>query len=284
MAASGRAVVALDDDPTGVQTVHDTIVLAEWDAATLAAELRRSRPLFFLLTNSRSLPEAAATELNRKIAMNLLAAREETGVAFVIASRSDSTLRGHFPAETDALADALGGFDGVLLCPAFFEGGRVTAGDVHFVREDDRVLAAAETEFARDATFGYRARTLPTWVEEKSAGRVPSSEVVSISLEEIREGGPDRVAQRLRQMHGGRPVIVNALDYPDLWTVVLGLLQVEGEGKRFLYRTAASFVRARAGIPARLLLTRDELFGVGATNPARGLVTSAPTYSARPSS
>jgi uncharacterized protein YgbK (DUF1537 family) len=66
--------------------------------------------------------------------------------------------------------------------------------------------------------------------------------------------------------------VVNALDYPDLWTVVLGLLQAEAEGQRFLYRTGASFVRARAGIAARPLLRRDELLGPDARQPARGLV------------
>ena len=70
--------------------------------------------------------------LNREIARNLLDASRDTSVPFVVASRSDSTLRGHFPAGTDALAAALGGVDGVLICPAFIEGGRVTAGDVHF--------------------------------------------------------------------------------------------------------------------------------------------------------
>jgi uncharacterized protein YgbK (DUF1537 family) len=190
----------------------------------------------------------------------------------VVASRSDSTLRGHFPAETDALADAMGGVDGVLICPAFFEGGRVTAGDVHLVREGGRVVPAAETEFARDATFGYRARTLPAWVEEKTLGRVSASDVATLSLEEIRGGGSPRVTERLRDVRDGQPVVINALDYPDLWTVVLGLLQVEAEGKRFLYRTGASFVRARAGITAKPLLTRADLLGPDATRPARGLV------------
>jgi uncharacterized protein YgbK (DUF1537 family) len=270
--ASGRKVIALDDDPTGVQTVHDAAVLARWDVASLAAELRCPEPLFFILTNSRSLPEDRAMALNRDIADNLLAASRETGVPFVIASRSDSTLRGHFPAETDALADALGGIDGVLICPAFFEGGRVTAGDIHFVRDGERVMPAAETEFARDATFGYLARTLPEWVVEKSRGRITATDVVSLSLDVIRRGGPDGVAQRLREVRGGQPVIVNALDYADLWTVVLGLLRAEGEGKRFLYRTGASFVRARAGISARPLLSRKELLGPEALRPARGLV------------
>ena len=272
VANSGRKVVALDDDPTGVQTVHDVAVLAGWEAERLTAELADPAPLFFILTNSRALPEDRAAALNREIARNLLAASRKSGVPFVIASRSDSTLRGHFPAETDALAEALGGIDGLLICPAFFEGGRVTAGDIHFVRDGDQFVPAAETEFARDATFGYSARGLPDWVEEKTHHRIKTADVASLTLEEIRGGGPARVAERLRDARNGQPIVVNALDYPDLWAVVLGLLQAEAEGKRFLYRTGASFVRARAGIDARPLLRRDELLGQNAPRPARGLV------------
>ena len=272
VAESARKVVALDDDPTGVQTVHDVAVLASWDAEGLAAELANPGPLFFILTNSRALSENRAAALNREIGGNLLSASWQSRVPFVIASRSDSTLRGHFPAETDALAEALGGVDGVLICPAFFEGGRVTAGDVHFVRDGDQFVPAAETEFARDATFGYSARTLPGWVEEKTHHRIKTEDVASLTLEEIRRRGPKRVAERLRDTRDGQPVVVNALDYADLWTTVLGLLQAEAEGKRFLYRTGASFVRARAGIDARPLLRRDELLGPDTRRPMRGLV------------
>ncbi len=98
------------------------------------------------------------------------------------------------------------------------------------------------------------------------------TDVTALTLEEIRTGGPDRVAERLGKIRNGQPVVVNALDYPDLWTVVLGLLRAEAKGKRFLYRTGASFVRARAGIAARPLLTRDDLLGPDAARPARGLV------------
>src|SRR5829696_3151172 len=82
IAASRRIVVALDDDPTGVQTVHDTPVLTVWDRESLAAELAPDpdsgsiRPLFFILTNSRSLPEAEAVRLNEAIGRELLAARD----------------------------------------------------------------------------------------------------------------------------------------------------------------------------------------------------------------
>jgi uncharacterized protein YgbK (DUF1537 family) len=272
VAESGRKIVALDDDPTGVQTVHDVAVLAGWDRNVLADELQRPEALFFVLTNSRSLPRDRAASLNQEIAANLIAANGETGVAFALVSRSDSTLRGHFPAETDALASALGGVDGVLICPAFFEGGRMTAGDVHLVREGDRLVPAAETEFARDTTFGYRARSLPDWIAEKTGGRVPATDVASLSLRDIRVGGVDRVAELLCGVQNGQPVVVNALGYPDLWTVVLGLLRAEERGKRFLYRSGASFVRARAGIGDQPLLTRGDLLGRNAPSPARGVM------------
>ncbi|MDQ3045134.1 MAG: hydroxyacid dehydrogenase [Chloroflexota bacterium] len=264
VAASGRKLVALDDDPTGVQTVYDTPVLARWDVDDLVRELRDPWPVCFLLTNSRGLPEERARRVNQEIATALLASSVETGREFVVASRSDSTLRGHFPAETDTLTTVLGAIDGVLLVPAFFEGGRFTIDDTHLVQIGDQLVPAAETEFARDPTFGYRSSNLRAWIAEKSAGRISAAEVGSIGLDDIRRGGPTRVTELLLDVHGGSVGVVNAAGYADLAVVVLGLLAAEARGKRFVYRTAASFVRVRAGLDDRPLLTREELLGVSA--------------------
>ena len=269
---ANQTVVALDDDPTGVQTVHDVPVLADWSHASLSQEIARREPLFFVLTNSRSLAEADAIALNQEMGKRLRQAALNENRGLAIVSRSDSTLRGHFPAETDALTEALGGVDGVLICPAFIEGGRLTVDDTHFLLENGRAIPVAETEFARDATFGYSARTLPEWVAEKTGGRVQPPEVASVSLEDVRIGGAERVADLLMRIHGGQPVILNAVDYPDLWTTALGILQSEAAGKRFLYRTGASFVRARAGITGRPLLTRADLLPAPLPTQARGLV------------
>lgn len=272
VASSGRTVVVLDDDPTGVQTVHDVAVLAKWQAHEIAAELERDAPAFFVLTNTRSLTRDEAATRNRDIVRNLIAAANDTGKRFAIASRSDSTLRGHYPAETDALSDELGGVDGVLICPAFFEGGRITVDDVHYLRDGDRFVPVAETEFARDSLFGYRHSNLRAWVEEKTSGRISASEVVSISIPDIRLGGPGRVADLLKTVGGGRPVVINAAAYSDLWVTVLGLLEAEAAGKRFIYRTSASFVRARAGISERGPLNRRDLLGPLAPPITNGLV------------
>lgn len=252
---AGQKILVLDDDPTGTQTVHDVPVLTEWSVDSLAQVLAEPGELAYILTNSRSLPTAGAQEINREIARNLLAAAKLQPRQFVVVSRSDSTLRGHYPAEVDAFTEALGGnFDATLIVPAFIEGGRFTIDNTHYVRDGDWLVPAAETESARDATFGYTSSNLRDWVSEKHAGRVSPNDVASISIDDEREGGPAAVARRLQTLGGGRVCVVNAASYQDLEVFVAGLLIAESRGKRFFYRTAASFVRVRGGLEARPLL------------------------------
>jgi uncharacterized protein YgbK (DUF1537 family) len=263
--ASRRKVVVLDDDPTGTQTVHSIPVLTEWPVETLRAELANDLPAFYLLTNSRSLPLPEAEAMNTQIGRNLVEAGRQANREFAVVSRSDSTLRGHFPAEVNALAKALEqDFDAWLIIPFFLEGGRYTINDIHYVAEGEWLVPAGETEFARDAAFGYRASDLRQWVEEKTGGRVPSERVASISLEDIRRGGPARVAERFGGLAPGSVCVVNSASYRDMEAFVQGLLTAEARGQRFLYRTAASFVRVRAGLTPRPLLTRADLGVQGA--------------------
>lgn len=271
--APTRKVVVLDDDPTGTQTVHGIPVLTTWDSAALAAALAEPGPAFYVLTNSRALTREAAVAQHRQIGAQLRAAAAQTGVAFSVVSRSDSTLRGHFPAETDALAEALGGdFDGTLIAPAFFDGGRYTIGDVHYVASGDTLVPAGETEFAHDAAFGYRSSDLREWVAEKTGGRIAAGAVVSLSLEDLRRGGPAAVAAKLRALARDAVAVVNAAARSDFAVLTHALAAVEGEGRRFLFRTAADFVAAYAAIPRRPLLTAAEL--VGPDTSAGGLLVA----------
>ncbi len=257
--ASGRKVVVLDDDPTGTQTVHSIPVLTEWPVEALQAELTNDLPAFYLLTNSRSRPLAEAEAMMAEIGHNLLEAARQADRNIAVVSRSDSTLRGHFPGEVSALDEALGDdFDAWLIIPFFLEGGRYTIGDVHYVTEGEWLVPAGDTEFARDAAFGYGASNLRKWVEEKTEGRVPAQRVSSISIEDIRGGGPERVAKSLTGLEPGSICAVNAASYSDMEVFVRGLLTAEANGHRFLYRTAASFVRVRAGLSPRPLLTRAD--------------------------
>ena len=65
---------------------------------------------------------------HREIAENIAAAAKATGKDYIIVSRSDSTLRGHYPLETEVLRETLEAAgepvpDGEVLCP-FFKRGR----------------------------------------------------------------------------------------------------------------------------------------------------------------
>jgi len=254
-----RNLVVLDDDPTGTQTVHGVPVLTEWTVPALAAELDRS-PVFYILTNSRSLDTARAEALAREIGANLQAAAEKAQRSLAVASRSDSTLRGHFPAEVDALAEGLGGgFSGTIVVPFFEEGGRFTIDDVHYVQQGEKLVPAAQTEFAKDKSFGFSHSNLTRYVEEKSGGRIRAGEVVRITLDDLRQAGAGAVAAKLEAMPPGGTAIVNSACYRDQEVFVSGLLAAETAGKRFLYRCAASFVRVRGGIAPRPLLSAAEM-------------------------
>jgi uncharacterized protein YgbK (DUF1537 family) len=255
----GQRLAVLDDDPTGTQTVHDVPVYLEWSGDSLAEALREPSEVVYISTNSRALAREEAADLARELGAGIRAAEERTGVRALIASRSDSTLRGHYPAEVDAFIEGHGRpVDGVIICPAFFEGGRCTAGDVHYVLQGTTLTPAAETEFARDPVFGYSSSNLREWVAEKVDG-MRADAVPSVSLDDIRRGGAERVAALLAEAAGGIPIIVNALAYEDLDEFVLGLAAAEDRGKRFLYRCAASLVKARGGVEDRPLLTSADL-------------------------
>ena len=239
-----------------------------FDPDELATGLSAAGSTCFILTNTRSLPEAEAVELNTRIGRMLfeLAARLDAPIDVV--SRSDSTLRGHVIAEVRALdavrRQATGrGFDGVLMVPAYFEAGRFTAGDVHWARVGADVLPVSETEFARDATFGYGSSDLRDFVAEKSGGMVEPGGVLSITLDDIRLGGPQRVAELLAGVTGGGFVVVNAVEYADLDVVVLGLLDAAAAGRSFLYRSGPSFVQALAGLDPRGPLRASDIWPAG---------------------
>jgi len=221
-------IAVLDDDPTGSQTVYGATIVTALDELADA-------PLTFYLTNTRSLPEAAAVERTYDLARRLF----EHDPAIELISRSDSTLRGHVVAEVEAIErarrDVLGdGYDGVLLIPAFFEAGRFTRGDVHYAGD----TPVGETEFARDTTFGFTASNLVDFVAEKGGGEALSLDAHSTEV--------------LHEVTDGRWVVVNAESYDDLDAVVRA---VRESGRTFLYRTGPSFPRALAGLEERPPLT-----------------------------
>lgn len=288
--AAGTKIVILDDDPTGGQTIHDVTVLTTGSVSALTRAFAEEEAVVDVLTNTRSMPLDKACAITRQVVTNCKVASQATGRDFAIINRSDSTLRGHYPGEVDALIAALEQhsaaleqrspaleqhspaldrpIDGVIFVPFFYEGGRITVNDTHYVTDGDELIPVGETEYARDAAFPYRNSNLRAWISEKHAGRdaapIAPGDVVSISPWDVRIGGPDAVAAKLRTLANRQVCITNAVTYRDLEVFVAGLLLAEQptpevRGKRFVYRTAASFVRVRGGIAPRPLLTSAEL-------------------------
>ncbi|MGK7891041.1 MAG: four-carbon acid sugar kinase family protein [Leptolyngbyaceae cyanobacterium] len=242
--------IVLDDDPTGSQTVHSCLLLLRWDVSTLRWGLRDNSPIFFVLTNTRSLPPQEAEAVTRDVCRNLKQAIALESIQdFLIVSRSDSTLRGHYPLETDAIAQELGPFDAHFLVPAFLEGGRVTRCSTHYVRTDGRDIPVHHTEFAHDPLFSFHHSYLPDYVEEKTGGKVIASDVERLQQQDIHFG----CLERLRRLHHHQCVVVDGERQSDLDRFAADILTAVTEGQQFLFRSAASLLTALAQLPPQPL-------------------------------
>jgi uncharacterized protein YgbK (DUF1537 family) len=251
-------IIAIDDDPTGSQTVHGCLLLTRWDPETLIEALEDDSPLFFVLSNTRGMDAERAAAVTREICVNLREALDRVKAAGreiqpVIVSRSDSTLRGHYPVETDVIAAELGPFDAHFLVPAFFEGGRITRGGTHYLMVDGEPVPVSETEFARDSVFGFSTSFLPDYVEEKTAGRIFADAVERFSLDDTRGD----IGPRLRGLHKNTCCVVDGEQQSDLGSFARQVLVAAGQGKRFLFRSAASLLTSLAGLPPQPVAPQD---------------------------
>jgi uncharacterized protein YgbK (DUF1537 family) len=282
-ASTKTKIIAIDDDPTGCQTVHSCLLLTRWDVETLIEALNDESPLFFVLSNTRGLDAVQAADVTREICVNLRAALDRLAgqgrpVQPLIVSRSDSTLRGHYPIETDVIAEELGPFDAHFLVPAFFEGGRITRDGVHYLLVDGRPVPVNETEFARDSVFGFTHAFLPDYVEEKTGGRIQAREVERFGLDDVR----GEIGARLLSLSGNRCCVVDAERQADLDGFARQVLAAVGEeGKRFLFRSAASLLTSFAALPPQPVAARSMSAYVRGGRPGVVLVGSHVAKSSR---
>ncbi len=251
-------IIVIDDDPTGSQTVHGCLLLTRWDTDTLMQGLKDSSPLFFVLSNTRGMDADSAASVTREICLNLRTAldrmaAEGQAINPILVSRSDSTLRGHYPVETDVIAETLGPFDAHFLVPAFFEGGRITRDSIHYLMVDEKPVPVHETEFAKDSVFGYRHSYLPDYVEEKTAGRIHANTVQRFLLDDVRGDS----LPRLLALGNNACCVVDAETQNDLNHFAAQLKDAASEGKRFLFRSAASLLTALARLGPQPVAAED---------------------------
>ncbi|XEC95800.1 four-carbon acid sugar kinase family protein [Paenibacillus tarimensis] len=259
-----KKIIVLDDDPTGVQTVHGVSVYTDWSEAGLEQGFLEQNPMFFILTNSRGMIQAETEAAHKEIAANIAAVAAKLKREFVIISRGDSTLRGHYPLETETLkatieASGAPAFDGEVLLPFFKEGGRFTIDNIHYVQYDSYLIPSGETEFAKDRTFGYTKSHLGEWIEEKSNGEFKAGQTTYISLESIRRLDVEKITRQLLEVTGFKKVVVNAADEADVKIVTAALIKAMKAGKTFMFRSAAALPKVMGGISDKALLSREEL-------------------------
>ncbi|MDC4233790.1 hypothetical protein M3T53_08750 [Actinomyces sp. B33] len=265
-AASTRPFhVVLDDDPTGTQSVSGIPVLTAWEVDDFLWAFGTGAGAVYVMTNSRSLPPADAESVNREVVEAALTAAERARLDVAFVSRSDSTLRGHFPLEPETIADVLAArtgaqVDGIVIVPAFSDAGRMTIHGTHYAGSPATgYVPVGESEFARDNTFGYSSSTLPQWVEEKSGGRISAGDVLVLDIETLR-ADPDATVALLRSARDRRPIAVDSVDdESDLRALALALIRAEDAGSRFIYRVGPPFGRARFGQDKHAPLTPDEI-------------------------
>jgi uncharacterized protein YgbK (DUF1537 family) len=288
-ATSPRVLVVLDDDPTGTQSVADLPVLTRWEVEDFQWALHQGKPAVYVLTNTRSLDPEEAAARNEEVVRNALAAardgESEINLGFV--SRSDSTLRGHFPLEPDVIAATVAAesgeaTDGVVMVPAFPDAGRITVGGVHYMRgpEAGQLTPVAETEFAKDATFGFANSEMAKYVEEKSQGRFAADSVIVLDLNIIRAGSATgqaevsakAIADAIEPATQSTPIVVDIVTENDMRALALGLEEAERRGKKLLYRVGPPFMRARIGQDIRPELSGEEAYAGNTPSEAGGLI------------
>lgn len=247
---AGRRLIVFDDDPTGTQLVSDVDIILDGTAASIADAFATSDGPLYVLTNSRSMARADAVARIRELKGHVETAARARGERCAIVLRGDSTLRGHVFAEVDAIADSMAP---VLFVPAFPEGGRVTINGEQRVRVDDSDQNVADTEFARDVTFGFRSRDLVAWTAEVGDGRSARM----IPLDAVRETSGTAVTDCLLGARPGDVIIPEVCDSTDIDLVLGGTQAAEAAGVMPVIRAAASFTAAYAGLRSRSIGALD---------------------------
>lgn len=262
---SNSVIAVLDDDPTGIQTVYDVPVYTDWRSETIQTAIAKDK-MFFILTNTRAFSADEASLINHTIGELLAKEFSKQGKNILVISRGDSTLRGYYPLEVDMLRKAIEQnssirFDGEIICPYFEEGGRYTVNDIHYVaNQDDELIPVAETDYAKDPTFGFLHSNLAEWVLEKAGSGRSREDIFSISIDTLRkENGAELVQNILEKNKCYHTILVNAVERADIQVFCTGLLRALKNGKHYLIRSSSSIPKELLCKPQRKLLTGEEV-------------------------
>lgn len=207
-------MVVLDDDPTGIQTVHGCLLITDWHDEYVRQGFLHEQPFFYILTNTRAMTRDEAAAVTRDAMEAVVRVNDEYRRRLIIVSRSDSCLRGHFPLETDVMQEVLTAHGyhvrrPVPFCPAFIEAGRVTIDGTHYMKDGDRLVPTSETEFARDNVFGYHTSVLRDYIAEKGA-RADDYQIVDAQGYDELNSFADQIKKELTQADEKTAVVIRS--------------------------------------------------------------------------
>jgi uncharacterized protein YgbK (DUF1537 family) len=245
-------IIIFDDDPTGSQTVYGCPLLLNWDEQTLEKAFTKSSPLVFILANTRSLSSVLAIEKTREICASIKKFFLREGYSkddYFFISRGDSTLRGHGFLEPAILAEELGPFHATFHIPAFLEGGRTTENGIHYLNG----IPVHKTDFGRDNIFGFSTSDLANWIEEKSFGKIKAEDILHVEIKQLdmafnNEDGFKSLLSFLSKLENNISVVVDA-KLPHHLETLARAIKVVSKEKKFLFRTAASFINSLSELP-----------------------------------
>lgn len=248
-------IVVLDDDPTGTQTVKDLPVYTDWTESLLTDAFEQPNNMFYILTNSRALNALETTQLHQELSKNIENVSQKLNKPYLIISRGDSTLRGHFYLEPNVLNEtATKPFNAVFYLPEFFEGDRYTYKGIHYLKEDNQYIPVSESEFANDTTFGFDSTSMADFIEEKSQSEIKSENVFHITLDQIRNREKEQILNTFGDLNNFDAVVVDALNDEDMDYFTACLVEyLKYHNKKFIFRTAASFVKSICETPGEII-------------------------------
>ena len=231
-------IIVFDDDPTGSQSVHDCLLLLNWNYETLLKGLISNSSLLFILANTRSLSEKEVKKRLQEICNNLQKVSIENNIQnnLLFVSRGDSTLRGHNFLEPYLMNKYLGPFDATFHIPAFLEGNRITINGKHFVNG----IPAHKTNFAKDNIFGYETNDLKKLLYKKSRSKIQLKNIKNLNF--IEQYSLNELKKFMENLKNNTHVIVDIDKFSQLEKFSEMIREVS-KNKKFLFRTAASFLK-----------------------------------------
>lgn len=246
-------IIVFDESASGARATPGCLLLSRWDIESLRFALLDDAPLFFILTQTRSLDADATANRVREAALALRRALAETGIAPLIISRGDCALRGHHEVETRVLAEVLGPFDAQLIVPEMPDisnmSGDSTASCATQASTSSEIghasASSLEARVLRDTLYASRYHFLADWLSEHGqkldSGQLRPEDVRHITLGDMRtEGSP------LAALTGGATAIVDTDSQIDLARLAHELQSSTRGGRRFLLRAGAPLVTAFA--------------------------------------